>query len=57
METPISRAAHNGHLHAVQFLAEKGADVNCLDLVSFLFDGSAAQALMAHHHQSVRSAR
>ena len=34
METPISRAAHNGHLHTVKFLAEKGADVNCLDLVS-----------------------
>ena len=34
METPISRAAHNGHLHTVRFLAEKGADVNCLDLVS-----------------------
>lgn len=33
METPISRAAHNGHLQTVQYLTEQGADVNCLDLV------------------------
>lgn len=33
METPLSRAAHNGHLQAVIFLTEQGADVNCLDLV------------------------
>ena len=34
METPLSRAAHNGHLHSVIYLTEQGADVNCLDLVS-----------------------
>ena len=33
LETPLSRAAHNGHLHTVQYLTEQGADVNCLDLV------------------------
>merc|ERR1711933_638961 len=31
-ETPLNRAAHNGHLQTVMFLVEKGADVNCLDL-------------------------
>lgn len=33
-ETPLSRAAHNGHLQMVRYLVEQGADVNCLDLVS-----------------------
>ena len=33
-EAPLSRAAHNGHLHMVQYLIQQGADVNCLDLVS-----------------------
>ena len=32
-ESPLSRAAHNGHLHMVQYLVQQGADVNCLDLV------------------------
>ena len=32
-ESPLSRAAHNGHLQMVQYLAQQGADVNCLDLV------------------------
>ena len=33
-ETAIIRAAHNGHLHTVKFLAERGADVNSIDMVS-----------------------
>ena len=32
-ETPIIRAAHNGHFQTVKFLVESGADVNSLDLV------------------------
>lgn len=33
METPLSRAAHNGHLATVRYLLDQGADINCLDLV------------------------
>ena len=33
-ETPLIRAAHNGHLHTVRFLLESGADVNAIDLAS-----------------------
>ena len=33
METPLSRAAHNAHIHTVRHLLEQGADVDCLDLV------------------------
>ena len=32
-ETPLIRAAHNGHLQMVRFLVEQGADVDCIDLV------------------------
>ena len=32
-ETPLIRAAHNGHLQTVRFLLEKGADVNSVDMV------------------------
>ena len=32
-ETPLIRAAHNGHLHVVRHLLEAGADVNATDLV------------------------
>jgi len=32
----LIRCAHNGHLKCVEFLIEHGADVNALDLVSFL---------------------
>lgn len=32
-ETPLIRAAHNGHLQMVQFLVQQGADVDCIDLV------------------------
>ena len=31
-ESPIIRAAHNGHLHTVRFLVEHGADVNAIDM-------------------------
>jgi ankyrin repeat protein len=31
-ETPLLRAAHNGHLQTVMYLAEQGADVNTVDL-------------------------
>ena len=31
-ESPIIRAAHNGHLHTVRFLIEHGADVNAIDM-------------------------
>lgn len=33
-ETPIIRAAHNGHFQTVKFLVDHGADVNALDMVS-----------------------
>lgn len=33
-ETPLIRAAHNGHLLMVQFLVGHGADVDGLDLVN-----------------------
>ena len=33
-ETPLIRAAHNGHLLMVEFLVGQGADVDSLDLVS-----------------------
>ncbi len=32
-ETALIRAAHNGHLHTVRFLLERGAQANALDLV------------------------
>ena len=32
-DTPLIRAAHNGHLQTVMYLVEMGADVNTLDLV------------------------
>lgn len=31
-ETPLIRAAHNGHFSTVRFLAEKGANVNAIDM-------------------------
>eukprot|EP00983_Pelagomonas_calceolata_P063471 1147745-Pelagomonas_calceolata.AAC.3 len=33
-ETPLIRAAHNGHLNVVRFLLDSGADPNAIDLVS-----------------------
>ena len=33
LETPLSRAVHNGHLQTARHLLDKGADVNCLDIV------------------------
>lgn len=33
METPLIRAAHNGHFQMVKFLVENRADVNAIDLV------------------------
>ena len=33
METPLIRAAHNGHFNMVKFLTEHRADVNAIDLV------------------------
>ena len=32
-DTALIRAAHNGHLQTVMYLAEQGADLNTLDLV------------------------
>jgi len=32
-DTPLIRAAHNGHLQTVMHLVEAGADVDTLDLV------------------------
>ena len=36
LETPLSRAVHNGHLQTARHLLDKGADVNCLDIVRSL---------------------
>ena len=33
MESPLIRAAHNGHFQMVKFLVENRADVNAIDLV------------------------
>lgn len=41
-ETPLIRAAHNGHLATVRLLVEAGADVNALDMV-----GAGAAPLLA----------
>ena len=35
-ETPLLRAAHNGHLQTVMYLVEQGADLNTVDLVRAL---------------------
>lgn len=32
-DTPLLRAAHNGHLQTVMFLVEQGAALNAVDLV------------------------
>ena len=37
LETPLSRAVHNGHLQTARHLLDKGADVNCLDIVRCQF--------------------
>lgn len=31
-ESPLIRAAHNGHMQTVKFLVEQGANVNALDM-------------------------
>ena len=31
-DTPLLRAAHNGHLATVMYLVEQGADLNTLDM-------------------------
>jgi len=36
-ETPLIRAAHNGHLNVVRFLLDSGADPNAIDMVSAQF--------------------
>jgi hypothetical protein len=41
-ESPLIRAAHNGHLHTVRHLLEAGADANALDLVR------QPEAMLAH---------
>ena len=46
-ETPLSRAAHNGHLQMVRYLVEQGADVNCLDLVSNYSAHQHAEMIMS----------
>jgi ankyrin repeat protein len=42
-DTPLLRAAHNGHLQTVMYLAEQGADLNTVDLVRSL-EGAEACA-------------
>lgn len=46
-ETPIIRAAHNGHLQTVRFLVENGADVNSIDMVSAGAGAATAAAAAA----------
>lgn len=49
-ETALIRAAHNGHLHTVKYLLERGADVNAVDLVRVTADvpvPDASAALLA----------
>lgn len=48
METPLSRAAHNGHIATVRYLLEQGADANCLDMVRFRTPGPAPAQLCPH---------
>ena len=45
-ETPLIRAAHNGHLQAVRYLVEQGADVNSLDMVRLGRGRAAAGRLL-----------
>ena len=40
LETPLIRAAHDGHFQAVKFLIEQRADVNAIDLVPPLLQAS-----------------
>ena len=51
LETPLSRAVHNGHLQTARHLLDKGADVNCLDIVRCRLDSlcfcSAPQMVVA----------
>lgn len=49
-ESPLSRAAHNGHLQMVQYLVQQGADVNCLDLVHIAFLHVTQSRLMHAPH-------
>ena len=44
-ETPLLRAAHNGHLQTVMYLVEQGADLNTVDLVRGL-ESAVVSALL-----------
>lgn len=44
-DTPLLRAAHNGHLQTVMYLAEQGADLNTVDLVRCCSQGCVCPAV------------
>ena len=48
-ESPLSRAAHNGHLQMVQYLVQQGAEVNCLDLVGVILMHITYSSYMCPH--------
>ena len=44
-QTPIHMAASNGHVQVVQYLHEKGANINCVTIVSIHWCST-----MCHHY-------
>ncbi|KAF4627052.1 hypothetical protein G7Y89_g11102 [Cudoniella acicularis] len=51
--TPLMRAAENGHLTAVKLLLEKGADTNCVGIMTSGRESTALQLAERGRHLSV----